>query len=41
MSSSNLCAEQSPKDRDDTRCRTNTVVLLKMSKIELETCRGM
>ena len=37
----NLCAEQSPKDSDDTRCCVNTVVLLKMSIIVFETCRGM
>ena len=40
-SCSNLCTEQSPKDSDDTRCCTNTIVLLKMSIIVLETCRGM
>ena len=39
--SRNLCTEQSPKDTDDTRCRTNTIVLLKMSIIVLETCRGI
>jgi len=31
----------SPKDSDDTRCCVNTIVLLKMSTIVLETCRGM
>ena len=41
QSSRNLCTEQSPKESDDTRCRTNTTVLLKMSTIVLETCRGM
>jgi len=35
----NLCTEQSPKESDDTRCCTNTIVLLKMSIIVLETCR--
>jgi len=39
--SRNLCAEQSPKESDDTRCCTNTIVLLKMSIIVFETCRGM
>ena len=39
--SRNLCTEQSPKESDDTRCCTNTAVLLKMSSIVLETCRGM
>jgi len=28
-----LCTEQSPKESDDTRCCTNTIVLLKMSII--------
>jgi len=37
----NLCIEQSPKESDDTRCCVNTIVLLKMSIIVLETCRGM
>jgi len=40
-SSRTLCTEQSPKENDDTRCCTNTIVLLKMSPILLETCRGM
>ena len=40
-SSRNLCTEQSPKEGDDTRCCTNTIVLLKMSITVLETCRGM
>jgi len=40
-SSRNLCTEQSPKESEDTRCCTNTIVLLKMSTIVLETCRGM
>jgi len=31
----------SPKETDVTRCCTNTIVLLKTSKIVLETCRGM
>jgi len=39
--SRNLCAEQSPKESDDTRCCTNTIVLLKMSITVLETCRGV
>jgi hypothetical protein len=39
--SGNLWSEQSPKESDDTRCRTNTIVLLKMSIIVLETCRGV
>jgi len=37
----NLCTEQSPKDSDDTRHCTNTIVLLKMIIIVLETCRGI
>jgi len=41
QSSRNLCAEQSPKDSDDTRCCVNTIVLLKMNTVVLETCRGM
>ena len=40
-SSRNLCTEQSPKESDDTRCCTNKIVLLNMSTIVLETCRGM
>jgi len=40
-SSRNLCTEQSPKDSDDTRCCTDTVVVLKMSTVVLETCRRM
>ena len=40
-SSRNLCTEQSPKDSDDTICCINTLVLLKMSTIVLETCRGI
>ena len=39
--SRNLCTERSPKQSDDTRCCVNTIVLLKMSTIVLETCRGM
>ena len=39
--SHNLCTEQSPKDIDDTRCCANTIVLLKMSIIVLETCKVM
>jgi len=39
--SNNLCPEQSPKDSDDSRCCTNTTVLLKMSTVVLETCRGI
>ena len=31
--SRNLCTELSPKDSDDTRCCTNTIVLLKVSII--------
>jgi len=38
--SRNLCIEQSPKESDDTRCCTNTIVLLKMRIIVLETCVG-
>ena len=34
-----LCTEQSPKESDDTRCRTNQFDFLKMSKIVLETYR--
>ena len=37
----NLWSEQSPKESDNTRCCTNTIVLLKMSIIELETYRGV
>ena len=40
-SSRNLCTEQSPKEGDDTRCCVNTIILLKMSTVVLETCRGM
>jgi len=40
-SSHNLCTEQSPKESDNTRCCTNTIVLLKMSIVVHETCRGM
>jgi len=40
-SSRNLCTEQSPKKSDDTRCCVNTIVLLKMSTVALETCTGM
>jgi len=39
--SRNVWSEQSPKESDDTRCCTNTIVLLKMSTIVLETCRGV
>ena len=38
-SSRNLCTEQSPKESDDTKCCFNTIVLLKMSIVVLETCR--
>jgi len=37
----NLCTEQSPKESDNTRCCVNTIVLLKMSTMVLETCRGI
>jgi len=37
----NLCTEQSPKESDDTRWCTNTIVILKMSIVLLETCRGV
>ena len=40
-SSRNLCTEQSPKESDDTRGCVNTIVLLKMSTIMLETCIGL
>ena len=40
-SSRNLCTEQSPRDSDDTRCCVNTIVLLKISTVVLEKCRGM
>jgi len=40
-SSRNLCTEQSPEERVDTTCCVNTIVLLKMSIIGLESCRGM
>jgi len=40
-SSRNLCTEQSPKESDDTRGCTNTIVLLEMSIILLETSRGV
>jgi len=36
-----LWSEQSPKESDDTGCYVNTIVLLKMSTVVLETCRGM
>jgi len=39
--SGNLCTEQSPKESGDTRCCVNTIVLLKMSIIVLEMCRGI
>jgi len=41
LSSRNLWSELSPKERGDARCCTNTIVLLKMSIIVLETCRGV
>jgi len=41
QASRNLCTEQSLEDSDDTRCCVNTIVLLKMSTVVLETCRGM
>ena len=37
---SKLCIEQSPKESDNTRCCVNTIFLLKMSTVMLETCRG-
>jgi len=40
-SSRNLWSEQSPKQSDDMRCCTNTIVLLKMGIIVLETCTGV
>jgi len=40
-SSCNLCTEQSPKESDDTRYCTNTIVLMKMSIIVLDTRRGV
>ena len=40
-SSRNLCTEQLTKESDDTRCCVNTIVLLKMITIVLETCRGI
>ena len=40
-SSRNLWSVQSPKESDDIRCGVNTIVLLKMSLIVLETCRGV
>jgi len=40
-SSCNLCTEELLKESDDNRCCINTTVLLKMSIIVLETCRGM
>jgi len=33
----NLYTEQSPKESDDTRCCANSIFLLKMSIIVLET----
>jgi len=39
--SRNLCTEQSPKVSDDTRCCTNTIVVLMMSIIVLETFTGI
>jgi len=41
QSSRNPWSEQSPKESDDTRCCTNTIVLLNMSTIVLETYRGV
>jgi len=41
QSSRNLCTEQSPKESDDTKCYVNTIALLKMSTIVIETCRGV
>ena len=40
-SSRSLCTERSPKESDDTRGCVNIIVLLKMSTIMLETCRGI
>ena len=40
-SSRNLCTEQSPKESDDNRWCVNTIALLNMSTVVLETCRGM
>ena len=37
--SRNLCTEKSPKNCDNTIRCNNTIVLLKMSTIVLETCR--
>jgi len=39
QSSRNLCTEQSPKESDETKCCVNTIFLLKMSTIVVETCR--
>jgi len=39
--SRNLCTEQSAKESDDTGCCTNTIVVLKMRTVVLETCRGI
>jgi len=39
--SRSLCTEQSPKESEDTRCCTNTIVLLKMSTTVLEACTGI
>ena len=36
-----LWSEQSPKESDETRCCTNIILLLKMSTVVLETCRGV
>jgi len=38
-SSPSLCTVQSPKESDDIRCCTNTIFLLKIGTIALETCR--
>ena len=39
--SRNLRTEQSPEESDDTICCTNTIVLLKMRTVMLETCGGI
>ena len=39
--SRNLWSEQSPKESDVTRCCNNTIFLLKMTIIVLETRRGV
>ena len=36
-----VCTEHSPNETYDTRCCTSTTVIMKMSKVVLETCTGV